>query len=112
MFHNRRFASTIAAAAIGLSALTVPAATAAEATPVATATAPTAPTGTPAPVDPGKTPEKESGSSLAGSSMSDLFRNDDGKIDPKEITAWIGVITAILGVVSTAATSFGGNMFR
>lgn len=45
--------------------------------------------------------EVESGSS---DKFAALFRDEDGKIDPSKITAWIGVITAVVGALSTLAS--------
>lgn len=40
----------------------------------------------------------------SSSKVADLFRDEDGKVDPSKITAWIGVITAVVGALATLAS--------
>ena len=50
--------------------------------------------------------DTDSGTKDTGSSdkFAALFRDEDGKVDPAKITAWIGVITAVVGALSTLAS--------
>lgn len=56
--------------------------------------------------DSATTPDKDK-DEKTGSSFGDLFRDKDGKVDPSKITAWIGVITAVIGALSTVMSQLG-----
>ena len=42
--------------------------------------------------------------SSASDTIKEMFYNDKGKLDPKLITAWIAVFTAILGLIGNVIT--------
>lgn len=119
MKFNRRFVGIATACALATSALVTPAAGAAETTPetkqssISTGSELSSKLGSSvdtgvavAEGDTGKsagdtdTTEENSSSSKIG----DLFRDEDGKVDPSKITAWIGVITAVVGALATLAS--------
>ena len=113
MKFNRRFVGIATACALATSALVAPAAGAAETAPetkqssISTGSELSSKLGSS--VDTGvavdtagdtDTTEENSSSSKIG----DLFRDEDGKVDPSKITAWIGVITAVVGALATLAS--------
>ena len=119
MKFNRRFVGIATAAALATSALVAPAAGAAETTPetkqssISTGSELSSKLGSSVDTgaqlssgDTGKsagdtdTTEENSSSSK----VADLFRDEDGKVDPSKITAWIGVITAVVGALATLAS--------
>ena len=113
MKFNRRFVGIATAAALATSALVAPAAGAAETTPetkqssISTGSELSSKLGssvdTGVAVDTaGDTDTTEENSS--SSKVADLFRDEDGKVDPSKITAWIGVITAVVGALATLAS--------
>ncbi|MDK8795419.1 hypothetical protein QP968_06790 [Corynebacterium sp. MSK041] len=48
--------------------------------------------------------ENENEKSSASDFMKELFYNEKGQLDPKLITAWIAVFTAILGLIANVIT--------
>lgn len=119
MKFNRRFVGIATACALATSALVAPAAGAAETTPetkqssISTGSELSSKLGSSLDAgaqlssgDTGKsagdtdTTEENSSSSK----VADLFRDEDGKVDPSKITAWIGVITAVVGALATLAS--------
>lgn len=123
MKFTRRFVGIATACALATSALVAPAAGAAETTPetkqssISTGSELSSKLGSS--VDTGvavathdkaagdtDSGEKDSGDVESGSSdkFAALFRDEDGKVDPAKITAWIGVITAVVGALSTLAS--------
>lgn len=117
MKFNRRFVGIATACALATSALVAPAAGAAETTPetkqssISTGSELSSKLGssvdTGVAVDThgttaGDTDTTEENSS--SSKVADLFRDEDGKVDPSKITAWIGVITAVVGALATLAS--------
>ena len=119
MKFNRRFVGIATACALATSALVAPAAGAAETTPetkqssISTGSKLSSKLGSSLDAgaqlssgDTGKsagdtdTTEENSSSSK----VADLFRDEDGKVDPSKITAWIGVITAVVGALATLAS--------
>lgn len=119
MKFNRRFVGIATACALATSALVTPAAGAAETTPetkqssISTGSELSSKLGSSLDAgaqlssgDTGKsagdtdTTEENSSSSK----VADLFRDEDGKVDPSKITAWIGVITAVVGALAALAS--------
>lgn len=119
MKFNRRLIAASTAVALSVTALAAPAAGAAEATPnqssISAGTELSSNLGSS--IDTGvayadkasdseSTPDKDK-DEKTGSSFGDLFRDKDGKVDPSKITAWIGVITAVIGALSTVMSQMG-----
>ena len=119
MKFNRRLIAASTAVALSVTALVAPAAGAAEATPnqssISAGTELSSNLGSS--IDTGvayadkasdseATPDKDK-DEKTGSSFGDLFRDKDGKVDPSKITVWIGVITAVIGVLSTVMSQMG-----
>ena len=125
MKFNRRFVGIATACALATSALVAPAAGAAETTPetkqssISTGSELSSKLGSSLDAgaqlssgDTGKSAgdtdsdEKDSADVESGSSdkFAALFRDEDGKVDPSKITAWIGVITAVVGALATLAS--------
>ena len=119
MKFNRRFVGIATACALATSALVTPAAGAAETTPETKQSS----------ISTGSELSSKLGSSLdagaqlssgdtgksagdtdtteentSSSKVADLFRDEDGKVDPSKITAWIGVITAVVGALAALAS--------
>lgn len=119
MKFNRRFIAASTAVALSVTALVAPAAGAAEATPnqssISAGTELSSNLGSSIDTgvayadkasDSATTPDKDK-DEKTGSSFGDLFRDKDGKVDPSKITAWIGVITAVIGALSTVMSQMG-----
>ena len=119
MKFNRRLIAASTAVALSVTALVAPAAGAAEATPnqssISAGTELSSNLGssidtgvayTDKASDSETTPDKDK-DEKTGSSFGDLFRDKDGKVDPSKITAWIGVITAVIGALSTVMSQMG-----
>ena len=119
MKFNRRLIAASTAVALSVTALVAPAAGAAEASPnqssISAGTELSSNLGSS--IDTGvayadkasdseTTPDKDK-DEKTGSSFGDLFRDKDGKVDPSKITAWIGVITAVIGALSTVMSQMG-----
>lgn len=120
MKFNRRLIAASTAVALSVTALVAPSAGAAEATPnqssISAGTELSSNLGSS--IDTGvafadkdsagdkATPDKDK-DEKTGSSFGDLFRDKDGKVDPSKITAWIGVITAVIGALSTVMSQMG-----
>ena len=128
MKFNRRFVGIATACALTTSALVAPAAGAAETTPesnqssISTGSELSSKLGSS--LDAGAqlssndktTEDKESEGETALSSkegikevLAGMFRDEDGNLDPAKITTWIGVLTSLIGGISSMISVLGLN---